>query len=97
MPTPSKSVWEKSEKQFSTLWNFPNCIGAIDDKHVVIQAPRNSRLLYFNYKKSFSIVLISLVGADYKFIAVDIGSYGKNSDGAIFSKSALGKVFKTIH
>lgn len=34
---------------------------------------------------------MALVSADYKFIAVDIGSYGKNSDGGIFSRSALGR------
>lgn len=91
MPTPNKAIWEESEKQFSAFWNFPNCIGALDGKHVIIQAPKKSGSLYFNYKKTFSIVLLALVGADYKFIAVDIGSYGKNSDGGIFSRSALGK------
>lgn len=57
------------------------------------------RSLYFNYKKIFSIVLLALVDAHYNFIAVDIGSYGKDSDGGIFSKSNLGKAFenKTIN
>jgi hypothetical protein len=31
------------------------------------------------------------VDAQYKFIFVDIGSYGKNSDRGIFASSALGK------
>lgn len=47
--------------------------------------------IYYNYKGSNSIVLLALVDADYKFIAIDIGSYGRNSDGGIFSKSAIGK------
>lgn len=28
---------------------------------------------------------------DYKFIAIDVGSYGKNSDGGVLSNSKLGE------
>lgn len=73
------------------MWNFLNCLEAIDGKHIVIDASANSGSLYFNYKKTFSIVLLALVDANYRFIAVDIGSYGKNSDGGIFTNSNLGK------
>lgn len=37
---------------------------------------------------------MALVSADYKFIVIDVGSYGKNSDGAIFASSALGKLLR---
>nr|CAI5840914.1 unnamed protein product [Callosobruchus analis] len=81
MPSPTEEIWKTVEKNFCELWNFPNCIGAIDGKHVVIEAPANSGSLYFNYKKTFSVVLLALVDANYRFISVDVGAYGKNSDG----------------
>lgn len=45
--------------------NFPNCLGMLHRKHIIIQAPSWSR--YISYKKSFSIVLLALVDADYCF------------------------------
>jgi len=94
MPTPKKEDWERIANEFWAIWNFPNCIGALDGKHVVIEAPPNSGSLYFNYKKTFSIVLLVLVDAQYKFIAVNIGAYGKNSDGGILSHSNIGKALE---
>lgn len=93
-PDPIKEMWKYIANNFYTLWNFPNCIGAIDGQHIEIQAPPNSGSLYFNYKKTFSIVLLALVDADYNFIAVDVGAYGKNSDGGIFANSNLGKALQ---
>ena len=40
---------------------------------------------FYNYKGYFSIVLMALVDADYKFIAVDIGQAGRNGDAGIFN------------
>lgn len=94
MPTPTEEDWKRISNEFWNIWNFPNCLGALDGKHVVIQAPRNSGSQFFNYKKTFSIVLLALVDAQYNFIAVDIGSYGKNSDGGIFAHSNLGRALE---
>jgi hypothetical protein len=44
-----------------------------------------------HYKGFHSTVLLAIVDAEYKFLAVDVGSYGKNSDDNVFSKSAIGK------
>lgn len=91
MPIPKESDFRLISEGFWDKWQFPNCAGAIDGKHVRIRAPENSGSLYFNYKEFYSIVLLAIVDHNYKFIAVDVGSYGKEGDSGIFQKSTMGK------
>lgn len=48
--------------------NCPNCIGALDGKHVMILPPPHTASEYFNYKRHFSIVLLAIINSDYCFM-----------------------------
>lgn len=54
-----------------------------------MQSPAHSGSEYYNYKKSFSIVLLALVDSNYNFIFAEIGSQGRISDGGVFRNSQL--------
>ncbi|KAI0221825.1 hypothetical protein LSAT2_026913 [Lamellibrachia satsuma] len=81
--------WRKIAVEFHTKWNYPCCIGALDGKHVAIQQPVNSGSEFFNYKHFFSVLLLALVDANYKFVYVDVGAPGRAGDAGVFAESSL--------
>ena len=85
----SKEKWLSVAKEFEEKWQFPNCVGAIDGKHVPLINPFNSGSTYFNYKSFFSIVLFVLVNVDYKFLYVNVGCQDRINDGGVFKNSEL--------
>ena len=74
---------------FEKRWNFPNCLGGLDGKHVKIYPPANSGSLYYNFKGGFSVVLMALVEANLEFLYVDAGQCGRHADGGIWRNCAL--------
>ena len=93
----SEAEWVKIAEQIEAKWQFPHAVGAIDGKHIDIQAPSNTGSQYFNYKKHFSIVLLAIADGNAKFIAFDLGSAGSQSDGGVFKNGSLGKICKSEH
>lgn len=91
----SKFEWKNISLEYNEKWNFPNCLGAIDGKHIVIQCPFNSGSEYYNYKGTFSIVLMAIVNANYSFTYVDIGCQGRISDSGVFRNTSLFKKLET--
>lgn len=85
----TRDDWEKVSREFEKRANFPHCIGAIDGKHMRVIKPMHTGSLYFNYKHYFSIVLLALCDANYNFLYIDVGAYGKSSDSAVFKDTSF--------
>ncbi|GFO40552.1 protein antagonist of like heterochromatin protein 1 [Plakobranchus ocellatus] len=95
MPIPDHDKWTSIADKFFARCDFPLCIGALDGKHVKIKAPPNSGSKYFNYKGHHSVVLMAIADADCKFIVINVGAYGSNSDGGILQDSAFYKLLNS--
>jgi hypothetical protein len=49
-----------------------------------LKCPSNSGSMYYKYKHYYSIWLQGLADTRYRFIAIDVGAHGKQSDGGYF-------------
>ena len=49
----TKEDWMEIAEEMKNRWNFPNCIGALDGKHIVFRAPKSAGSLFYNYKNTF--------------------------------------------
>ena len=83
MPSTERE-WQEIARKFKQRWDFPNGIGAIDGKRILIKQPAN-----FDYKGNNSIVLLAVFGPDYQCIWTSVGTNGRSSDSGIWQRSDL--------
>lgn len=84
-----REEWEEIARGFQSRWNFPNCLGAIDGKHILIQAPPHCGTEFINYKGHNSIVLMAIADYNYCFTYIDVGCNGIVSDGGVFQNCSI--------
>ncbi|KAJ1518961.1 hypothetical protein ONE63_011415 [Megalurothrips usitatus] len=63
-------------QDFWDLWQFPNCVGAVDGRHCILQNFAHGASEWYNYKGSFSMILMAVADARYRLTYVDIGARG---------------------
>lgn len=66
--------------RYEQKWHLPHDIRALDGKHVVIKFPERSGSVYYNYKRTYSIVIMIVVDADYKMHYMNSDCIGRVSD-----------------
>jgi hypothetical protein len=92
MSQKSEKDWLHTADDFYERTSFPNCLGAVDGKHIRMCKPDDGGSLFFNYKNLFSIALMSV--AFYCFISTDEGAYGESSDCNILKNSNVNKILE---
>ncbi|VEN43469.1 unnamed protein product, partial [Callosobruchus maculatus] len=73
----TQEAWAEIAAGYEKNWNFPNCIGALDGRHIISSPPISAGSYYHNYKWTSSIVLLGLVDANYRFIYINVGVNGR--------------------
>uniref|UniRef100_A0A2M4CSQ9 DDE Tnp4 domain-containing protein n=1 Tax=Anopheles darlingi TaxID=43151 RepID=A0A2M4CSQ9_ANODA len=86
MAVPSREEWENTSMEFQARWGFPNCVGAIEGKHVHLRRPIDESKVC-SYKGFNSLVCLTVVDPMYRFLIVDVGSYGVNGENDILQES----------
>jgi hypothetical protein len=77
MAIPSTEKWKDISNRFYELWNIPNCLGAMDGKHIRIKKLLNSGSTNYNYKGYNSIILLAVCDADGLFTMIDMVCWTK--------------------
>ncbi|XP_053283259.1 uncharacterized protein LOC128444682 [Pleuronectes platessa] len=83
---PKGTEWTDIAQDFWRLWNFPNCVGCIDDRRVSVR--KSSDSVYHNDAQS--IELFATCDAHHRFTMVDISSYDCENEKRIFRISHFG-------
>lgn len=91
MPVPDQQLCLKIANCFNSKWNFPNCFGAVDGKHIRVKCPPKTGSLNYNYEQFFSVMLQAVADHECKFVCIDVGALVKQSEGGIFRASDLFK------
>ena len=78
--------------KFGEEWQFPYAFAAADGSHLPIECPNGGAQgmkQHFNFKGFYSIVLMALVDAEYRFIWASVGAPGNTHDSTLLQSTDL--------
>lgn len=68
IPTSNEEDRNNIAEDFSKRVNFPNCIGAVDGKHIRHSKPAGSGSTYMNNKHFLSVVLLAVADSNSRML-----------------------------
>lgn len=90
----SKDEFRQVMGKFGEEWQFPYAFTAVDGSHLPMKCPNggaHAMKQYFNFKGFYSIVLMALVDAEYRFIWASVGAPGNTHDSTLLQSTDLWK------
>ena len=73
-------------------WQFPYAFAGTDGSHLPIKCPNGGQEAmkqHYNFKNLYSVVLLALVDAKYRFIWASLGVLGNTHDSTYFQSTSL--------
>ena len=78
--------------EMESMWQFPGAFSGIDGCHIPIKCPHGgnaARKEYYNFKNFYSIVMMEIITANYRFLWAHVGLLDSVNDACTFQPSHL--------
>ena len=88
----SKEDFLVKMQEMESEWQFEYAFSAIDGSHLPIKCPpglAQAMKQYHNFKNFYSVILLALVDAKYRFIWASLGAPGNTHDSTLFQSTTL--------
>ena len=75
-----------------SMWQFPGAFSGIDGCHIPIKCPHGgnaARKEYYNFKNFYSIVMMEIIAANYRFLWAHVELLDSVNDACTFQPSHL--------
>ncbi|KAI4382844.1 hypothetical protein MLD38_008753 [Melastoma candidum] len=94
---PSEEEMERIKEKFEKIRGLPNCCGAIDTTHILMNLPMvdPANEVWFDKERKCSMILQGVVDADMRFLDVVTGWPGKLSNASVLRSSSLFELCNT--
>ena len=94
LPKTEQEVKEKTKKFFE-VWQFPQCLGAVDGTHIDIEQPSDNASDYINRKGWFSLNVQACCDYSCQFMDVVVKWPGSVHDARMFVNSRLNEKLRS--
>ncbi|KAK3790365.1 hypothetical protein RRG08_038431 [Elysia crispata] len=75
------------------MWQFPNCEGSVDNKHVAVTPPRGAGSCFYNYQHFHSMLLMAIAKANCELLYSHFGTDCRVSAGGVMENTQFHQTF----